>query len=122
MNEGSAGHADDPSLKDLHDLAWSAIEGAHVVVRMEVDDNDIALPPSEWSEGNVYPEIREGEVVGRGQGTGLSYDARDAQLRPSRIGPSVYLDTVEDTVLEVRTNKPENELLAFEPREGADGD
>lgn len=106
------------SLEALHEWPWSEIEGAHVRVEQEVTDDLAALarPPSEPPPEPTIEE-REGELVGRAEGTGL-YFSEEHGLIPDGIGPAIFLSTPEDTVLEVRTDRLENELLAFEPAEG----
>lgn len=106
-----------PSLEDLHELPWAAIEGTHVRVLQEVDDRDPVDPAQDSREDLVRTEEREGELVGRGEGTGLYYSEGHG-LIPDPIGPAIYLSTPEETVLEVRTDKLENELLAFGEDDG----
>lgn len=114
-------HEPPQTLADLHELPWSAIEGADVRVRLEVDDRPMHLSASEALERQdlVRTEDREGEIVGREMGKGLYYSS-DHGLIPDSIGPAIYLDTPEETTLEVRTDKLGNELLAFEPPEGGE--
>lgn len=104
-------------LSDLHAYPWADIEGARIVVRQEIDDNDLMLPASEYDPENYHTEEREGELVGRCNGMGIRYDPHDGQDYASRMGPCIYLETPEGTVLEVRTDTLENELLAYEPPE-----
>lgn len=101
-------------LEDLHEAPWSRIEGAYVRVRQEVDNRDPLDPTQNDREDLVTSEEREGELVGRGEGRGLYYDSEHGRNIPMSIGPAIYLDTPEDTILEVRTGKLDNELLAFE--------
>lgn len=86
-------------------------------VRQEKDENDPMAPASEWSGDNIRHEEREGELVGRAEGRGIWYDSARGENVPNHIGPTVFLETPEDTVLEVRTDKDGNKLLAFEPPE-----
>lgn len=98
------------TLADLHELPWSAIEGAFVRVVVEVDNGFLDREGTD----DTTTRLREGELVGRGEGTGLYYDPEVKDLIPNPIGPAIFLDTPEDTVLEVRTGKPGTELLAFD--------
>jgi len=107
------------TLSDLHEASWSRIEGAYVRVRQEVDRRD-PLRPGDDQQDRVTTEEREGELVGRAEGTGLYYDPDRGRNIPDSIGPAIYLDTPEDTILEVRTDKCENELLAFDCEGGDD--
>lgn len=102
------------SLSHLHEVAWSTIDGAHVRVRIESADDPLD-PDAERTTS-----VREGELVGRAEGWGLYYDSDRGQLIPDPIGPKVYLDTPEDTTLEVATDKHGNELLEFEAAEDSD--
>jgi hypothetical protein len=101
-------------LSVLHDVPWSNIEGAHVEVKQATTDH--ALPEAERRK-RTTTEIREGVIVGRGEGRGVTYDTGEREVVEISIGPSIYLDTPEDTILEVRTYKDENELLDFTPAE-----
>jgi len=103
--------SDGISLSHLHEVPWSNIEGAYVKVRQETTEYDYLRD----TEPQRTTEIREGVIVGRAQGRGLYYDSERNENIPTSIGPSIYLDTPEDTILEVRTDKTENELLEFEP-------
>jgi hypothetical protein len=102
------------TLQALHDAPWSRIEGASVRVRQKVDHRDPLDPEQDDRTDRVTTEKRDGELVGRAEGTGLYYDSERGENIPTSIGPAIYLDTPEDTILEVRTEKPENELLAFD--------
>jgi len=111
------------SLAHLHEGPWSKVEGAFVRVRQVIDTHDPLPPHDDNREGGVTTEVREGELVGRANGKGLYYDAERAENVPTSIGPTVYLDTPEETTLEVRTDKSENKLLAFErPDDQQDGE
>ncbi|WP_135828545.1 hypothetical protein [Halorussus halobius] len=105
------------SWSDLHDEPWSVLKGAYVRVQQEVDDRDPLDPHHDDHQDRVTTEEREGRLVGRATGTGLYYDSQRGEPVPENIGPAVYLNTREDTILEVRTDNPENELLAFQPKE-----
>jgi len=107
------------TLSDLHEAPWSRIEGAYARVRQEADQRD-PHPPHDDGQDRVTTEEREGELVGRAEGTGLYYDSERGRNIPDSIGPVIYLDTPEDTILEVRTDKCENELLAFNRKGGDD--
>jgi len=100
------------TLEELHERPWSDIEGAHLRVAQEVDDNDFAVPASEYDPEKVRTEEREGELVGREAGKQLSY--ADGEIIPS-WNTAIYLDTPEDTTLEVHTDRRENELLEYTP-------
>lgn len=110
------------TLQDLHEAPWSRIEGAFVRVRQQVDRRDPLDPAQDDRHDLVTTEEREGQLVGRAEGTGLYYDADRGETVPTSIGPAIYLDTPEDTVLEVRTDKHETELLAYEAAETMGGD
>lgn len=110
------------TLPDLHELAWSRVEGAYVRVQQEVDDRDPLVPEQDDRHDLVTTKEREGELVGRAEGRGLYYDSERGRNAPTSIGPVIYLDTPEDTILEVRTDKHENALLAFETAETEGGD
>ena len=99
-------------LSVLHDVPWSQIEGAYVTVKQVTTDH--ALPEAERRK-RTTTEVREGEIAGRGAGWGVTYDTGERETKQISIGPSIYLDTPEDTILEVRTYKDENELLDFTP-------
>jgi len=103
--------SDGVSLSHLHDVPYSNIEGAYVKVKQEVTDH-MAAPVGEVERST---EEREGRIIGRGNGRGVVWDRGEKANKTVSIGPSIYLDTPEDTILEVRTDKLENELLAFEP-------
>lgn len=83
------------TLSEIHELPWSEIAGAHVVVRHD-------------------HEHREGDLIGRAIGSGLYYDTQRGETVADQIGPAVFLHTADDTVLEVSTEKSGNELLSFE--------
>jgi len=107
------------ALKDLsafHDVPWTMLEGMHVKFRITTDH--VALPSSD-PRGEVQSQteqIREGVIVGRGEGRGIRYDSSgENAYMETTIGPSVYLETEQDTILEVRTDKSGNELLDIYP-------
>jgi len=106
---------DGVALSHLHEVPWSNVEGAFVRVKQEIDNNDPLAHISEWSEENVDTEERRGTITGRAQGTGLYYDADRGESIPTGLGPAIFIDTPQDTILEVRTDKPGNELLEFQP-------
>lgn len=106
-------------LEQLHERPWSEIEGAYVRIDIEVDTVK-AMYSKEASGGERYVrEERKGEVVGREIGTGLYYDSDKQDLVIDSIGPAIYLSTPNDTILEIRTNDGDNELLSFDPPEQA---
>jgi len=112
------------ALQDLsafHDVPWTMLEGMHATFRIVSDHVGV---PSGDPQGEVHSQteqIREGVIVGRGEGRGIRYDSSGANAyMETTIGPSVYLETPEDTILEVRTDKPENELLDIYPPHKAD--
>jgi len=100
-------------LKELHERPYTEIEGAYVKVQQEVNTNSVALS----AQPETHMEVREGEIVGRGNGQGTAYDSGEGCVMPISIGPSIYLNTPEDTILEVRTDKDGNKLTMFEPQE-----
>lgn len=105
------------TLSELHELPWSEIAGAHVVVRQVVDNVDHALPRSERSDPDERQpdhERREGDLVGRAIGDGLYYDTKRGENVADQIGPAVYLHAPDNTVLEVSTKRKGTELLSFE--------
>jgi len=102
------------SLSDLHDMPWRTVEGAYVRVEIEEDTRDPLDPRQDDVDDPYEYEEREGTIVGRGAGTGLTYDRERGELVATSIGPKVVLDTPEGTILEVSTDKPGNELLAFD--------
>lgn len=105
------------ALKDLsafHDVPWTMLEGMHVEFRIE--NTDYAAPLSERRDGIATTiEEREGVIVGRGEGRGVQYDTGERETVETTIGPAVYLETPQDTILEVRTDKDGNELLDIMP-------
>lgn len=109
-------------LGDLHDMPWRTVEGAHVRVEIEEDTRD-PLDPRQDDVDEPYEYVeREGTIVGRGAGTGLYYDTDRGELMETSLGPKIVLNTPEDTILEVVTDKLGNELLAFDVGGGGDGD
>lgn len=96
-------------LNPLHEVPWSNIKGAYVKVHQEVSEDPLAL-----SEVDTYLETREGEIVGREKGQSLYYDSERGENIPTH-NAAIYLETPEDTILEVSTDKTANELLEFEP-------
>lgn len=97
-------------LEDLHEVPYSNVEGAYVKVKQEVTT---LVQPTTEPPYESKTEVREGEIVGRAEGTGLYYSDTLGEDVADPIGPCIYLRTPEDTILEVRTDKPENELLEF---------
>jgi len=103
-------------LSAFHDVPWTMLEGMHAKFRITTDH--VGLPSSDPRREvqSQTEQIREGVIVGRGEGRGLRYDSSgENAYMETRIGPAVYLDTPEDTILEVRTGKSENELLDIYP-------
>jgi hypothetical protein len=95
-------------LQDLREVPYSQIEGAYVKVDVYASDRLM-------QESDIHvTKTREGEIIGRGHGRGVSYDTGEKDCVEITIGPSIYLHTQEDTILEIRLDKSENELLAFE--------
>jgi len=84
-------------LADLHERPWSKIKNVRVVIR--TDNSDPFLP-----DGPTGPTIREGEVVGRSVGMGLYYMDKTDELIEEEIGPRIYIETVDDGILEIRTD------------------
>jgi len=100
-------------LSDLHTVPYSEVEGAYIKVLVEktVDHGRLDEAPT------YKMEAREGEIVGRGNGTGLYYDTKAKDTYETSIGPAVYIYTAEETTLEVRTDRIENELVEFKAQE-----
>jgi hypothetical protein len=98
---------EDVSLEQLHEVPYSEIEGAYAKVK--ITDEPRPMEPER------IVEIREGKIIGRGNGWGTTYDTGEKEVMEVVIGPSIYLDTPEETTLEVRTDKRGNELLEFNP-------
>jgi hypothetical protein len=98
-------------LSVLHDKPYSQIKGDWVKVRQET--TDYTEPLLERREA-TQTEVREGTIVGRGNGTGTYYDGVEKAVMTHSIGPAIYLETPEETVLEVRTDKENNELLDYQ--------
>lgn len=109
---------DQPStLAELHERPWSDIEGVHVRVEIKEDTRD-PLDPTQGDVDDPYEHVvREGTVVGRGNGRGLTYSSEAGELVPDMLGPKIVLDTPEDTFLEVVTDKVGNGLLSFDQEE-----
>jgi hypothetical protein len=105
-------------LSVLHEVPYRHIEGAYVKVNQEIENDPLMMEHK--TVNRTHTETREGTIVGRGNGQGLAYDTGEKRSKPISIGPSIYLDTPGDTILEVRTDKVENELLEFEPPEDTD--
>ena len=105
------------TLAELHERPWSEIEGAHVRVEIEEDTRDPLDPTRDDVDDPYAYVVREGTIVGRGNGTGLTYDSASGELVPDTLGPVIVLDTPEDTFLEVVTDKTGNELLSFDQEE-----
>jgi len=112
------------ALQDLsafHDVPWTMLEGMHA--KFKTVNYHAGIPHADPTEAvdSRTEEIREGVIVGRGEGRGIQYDSSGANAyMETTIGPAVYLDTPEDTILEVRTDKSENELLDIYPPHKAD--
>jgi hypothetical protein len=102
------------SLSHLHDKPYSEINGDWVKVKREL--TDYTAPLSE-RRGRGETEVREGKIVGRGNGTGVYYDSDLGEVLPHSIGPAIYIETPEETVLEVRTDKENNGLLDYQNNE-----
>lgn len=96
-------------LNALHEVPYSNIKGAYVKVHQSIS-TDPMYPQKERIE------TREGVIVGREKGQSLYYDSDMGENIPTH-NAAIYLETPEDTILEVRTDKTENELLEFQPRE-----
>ena len=109
---------DGVSLSHLHETPWTDVKGAYIEVEIEIDSNPLTVPALEYDPDNVTYERREGDLVGRANGTGLYYDSDRGENIPTPIGTKVYLDTPQDTVLEVATDKSGNTLVNFQPPEG----
>lgn len=106
------------ALKDLsafHDVPWTMLEGMRAKFRITTDH--VALPNADprGEAQSQTEQIREGVIVGRGEGHGVTWDDGIKDVREHQIGPAVYIDTPQDTILEVRTDKDGNELLDIYP-------
>jgi hypothetical protein len=101
---------DGVSLSHLHEVPYSNIKGAYVKVKQERIRGD---PMDISTETKREKLTREGTIVGRANGTGLYYDAQRGESVVDRIGPCIYIETPEETVLEVSTEKSGNELLEY---------
>jgi len=101
--------SDVPELPELHEMPYSEINGAYVKVHQQVTSSPM-MPQKERRE------TREGTIAGRQKGHGLYFDSELGQNVPT-TECAIFIETPEDTILEVRTDKPENELLEFEPQE-----
>jgi len=102
------------NLSALHEVPYSNVEGAYVKVKQEQQPDDLLELGNPQARET---EIREGTIVGRAEGTGLYYDSQRRENVVDTIGPCIYIETPEDTVLEVSTEKTQNELLEFEHNE-----
>ena len=99
-------------LSAFHDVPWTMLEGMHATFRVEYTPHPAPL----HEQPEVETEVREGVIVGRGEGRGVRYDSSgENAYMETRIGPAVYLETPEETILEVRTDKEGNELLDIMP-------
>ena len=101
-------------LSVLHEVPYSQIKGAWVKVKQEQQPDDLL------SLGNPKAretKIREGIIVGRGNGRGTAYDTGEREVQEITIGPAIYLETPENTILEVRTDKDASELLDYQNNE-----
>ena len=104
-------------LSVLHEVPYSQIKGDWVKVKQEVNETPSSLEAfTERPEDRREVTIREGNIIGRAEGTGLYYSEEYRDNIPTSIGPAIYLETPEDTILEVRTDK-ENELLDYQNNE-----
>jgi len=106
------------ALKDLsafHDVPWTMLEGMHAKFKITTDHVGLPNADPRAEVQSQTEQIREGVIVGRGEGWGVKYDTGEQESIETVIGPAVYLDTPEDTILEVRTDKSENELLDIYP-------
>jgi len=97
------------NLSAFHEVPYSNIEGAYVEVKQEVTH---AIHTTDSLGHKKETKIREGTIVGRAKGTGLSYDSEMGETLPTN-DCAIFISTPEDTVLEVRTDKSENELRKF---------
>lgn len=104
-------------LSVFHEVPYENIRGAYVKVSHSIDHAYLPNADPRKSGSSATEEIREGTIVGRGEGRGTAFDTGEKEVRPISIGPSIYLDTPEDTILEIRTDKAGNELLEFIPGE-----
>lgn len=105
--------SDGVSLSHLHEVPYSQIEGAYVKVNQEAVSNRVRI----HEQPETHTETREGKIVGRGNGTGTYYDSVEKAVMTHSIGPAIYIETPEDTILEVRTDKTENELVDYQNNE-----
>jgi hypothetical protein len=104
-------------LSAFHDVPWTMLEGMHATFRIEYVERRAGV-----DEPVYETEEREGVIVGRGEGRGVRYDSGERSTMETTIGPAVYLETPEDTILEVRTDKSGNELLDIYPPHKVDDD
>jgi hypothetical protein len=95
-------------LDALHEVPWSSIKGAYVKVKQETTEHVTVQRQA------TKTEIREGKIVGREKGQSLYYDSEIGENIPTH-NAAIFLDTPENTILEVSTDKTENELLEFLP-------
>jgi len=100
------------SLSHLHEVPYSNIEGAQVHVTIDKTTVEESTGGPVTHKETIH---RAGRIVGRGEGRGVAYDSGSKTTKPTSIGPSIYLDTPEDTILEVRTDKAGNKLTMFDP-------
>jgi len=101
------------AISAFHDVPWTMLEGAYIKVRQDVTDHTLSL--SERRERDDLTQVREGEIVGRGEGVGVYYSGDVGEVMTHSIGPALYIRTKEGTVLEFRTGKELNEVLDFKP-------
>lgn len=105
-------------LSVFHEVPYENIRGAYVKISHSIDHAYLPHADPRKSGSSATEEIREGTIVGRGEGRGIRYDSSgENAYMETRIGPSIYLDTPDDTILEIRTDKPGNELIDFTPSE-----
>jgi len=99
-------------LSVFHEVPWENIDGAYVKVHQKIDSTP-HMPRKERLE------TREGQIVGREIGQSLYYDSQRGESAPT-YQAAIYLETPEDTILEIRTDKPGNELIEFKPNGDTD--
>jgi len=102
------------NLEALHEVPYSNIKGAYVKVKQEQQPTELLEVGNPTARET---KTREGTIVGRANGTGLYYDSQMKESVVDTIGPCIYIETPAETILEVNTEKTNNELLEFEPEE-----
>ena len=98
------------SLSHLHEEAWSDVKGAEVKVKQVT--HHVGVPTERHGIDTRTESIRTGTIVGRAEGTGLT-NTETGTMVAYGFGPCIYIETPEETVLELRTDKDENELLDY---------